>query len=84
MISQLITSPKRICPSIPDGHVIEFFIEIDNRYIGVGFGFSIVKLTDERLWVIWIDESSEAYTQRMRTGAELVEWNGLSGSSSFE
>ncbi len=23
-------------------------------------------------------ESSEAYTQRMRTGAELVEWNGLS------
>ena len=50
--------------------------EIDNRYIGGGFGFSIVKLTNGKIVVIWIDESSEAYTQRMRTGAELVEWNG--------
>ncbi|QPM68416.1 S41 family peptidase [Atribacter laminatus] len=63
--------------SIPDGHVhMNSLSEIDNRYIGGGFGFSIVKLTDGKIVVIWIDESSEAYTQRMRTGAELVEWNG--------
>ena len=63
--------------SIPDGHVhMNSLSEIDNRYIGGGFGFSIVKLTDGKIVVIWIDESSEVYTQRMRTGAELVEWNG--------
>ncbi|NLJ48282.1 MAG: PDZ domain-containing protein [Candidatus Atribacteria bacterium] len=63
--------------SIPDGHVhMNSLSEIDNRYIGGGFGFSIVKLTNGKIVVMWIDESSEAYAQGMRAGAELVEWNG--------
>ncbi len=63
--------------SIPDGHVRMTSIqEIDNQYIGGGFGFSATQLSNGKVIVSWIDETSDVYTQGMRLGAELIEWNG--------
>ncbi len=63
--------------SIPDGHVhMNSLLDIDNQYIGGGFGFSVARLSDGKLVVIWVDEKSDAYAQRMRPGAELIDWNG--------
>jgi len=68
---------KEYVHSIPDGHVhINSLPDIDNQYIGGGFGFSVVKLSNGKLVVIWVDEKSNAYTQGIRPGAELIDWNG--------
>ena len=64
--------------SIPDGHVRMTNIgAIDNKYIGGGFGFSATKLSDGTVIASWVDETSDAYAQGLRAGAELIEWNGL-------
>ena len=64
--------------SIPDGHVRMTNIgSIDNNYIGGGFGFSATKLSDGTVIASWVDETSDAYAQGLRAGAELIEWNGL-------
>ncbi|MDT8899992.1 S41 family peptidase [Anaeroselena agilis] len=64
--------------SIPDGHVRMTSIgSIDNKFIGGGFGFSATKLSDGKVIASWVDETSAAYAQGLRAGAELIEWNGL-------
>ena len=68
---------KEYVHSIPDGHVrITAIRDIDYKYIGGGFGFSAAKLSNGKVIVNWVDETSEAYAQGMRPGAELIEWNG--------
>ena len=63
--------------SIPDGHVrMSSIRDIDDKYIGGGFGFSATKLSDGRVIASWVDETSAVYAQGMRAGAELIEWNG--------
>lgn len=63
--------------AIPDGHVrLTSIGSIDNNFIGGGFGFSATKLSDGKVIVSWVDETSTAYAQGLRIGAELVEWNG--------
>jgi len=57
---------------IPDGHVrVNNIGEIDNQYIGGGFGLSAAKLSDGSVIAAWVDESSPAYTAGMRAGARL-------------
>lgn len=61
---------------IPDGHVrVNNIGEIDNQYIGGGFGLSAAKLSDGSVIAAWVDESSPAYTAGMRAGARLLRWN---------
>jgi len=68
---------KEYLYSIPDGHVRMTSIpEIDNKFIGGGFGFSAVRLSNGKLAVNWVDVSGEAYAKGMRPGAEIIEWNG--------
>jgi len=62
--------------SIPDGHVrMNSIGSIDNKFIGGGFGFSATKLSDGKVIASWVDETSAAYAQGLRAGAELIEWN---------
>lgn len=62
--------------TIPDGHVrTDNLKEIDDKYIGGGFGFSAVKLTDGSIIASWIDKSGPAYEAGMEVGARLIRWN---------
>ena len=62
--------------SIPDGHVrMDNLPEINDRFIGAGFGFAVTKLSNGRLIASWVDESGPAFVRGMRPGAELLEWN---------
>ncbi len=68
---------KEYLYSIPDGHVYMTSIhEIDNKFIGGGFGFSAIKLSNGKLIANWVDGSGEAYAKGVRPGAEIIEWNG--------
>lgn len=68
---------KQYLYSIPDGHVRMTSIpEIDNKFIGGGFGFSAVKLSNGKVTANWVDVSGEAYAKGMRPGAEIIKWNG--------
>ncbi|MEI6286949.1 MAG: S41 family peptidase [Bacillota bacterium] len=61
---------------IPDGHVrMSNIQDINDNFIGGGFGFAVTKLTNGKLIVSWVDESSPAFALGMRPGAELLEWN---------
>lgn len=63
--------------AIPDGHVrMTTLRDIDDRYIGGGFGFSAALLTDGKIIAGWVDETGPAYAQGLRAGAELLAWNG--------
>lgn len=62
---------------IPDGHVrADNIEEVDKKYTGGGFGFSVAELEDGRVILTWIDEESAAWSAGLRPGAELTEWNG--------
>jgi len=62
---------------IPDGHVrADTIEEIDYKYIGGGFGFSVAELEDGRIIVTWVDNESSAWSAGLRPGVELTEWNG--------
>lgn len=62
---------------IPDGHVrADNIEEIDEKYIGGGFGFSVEEVEDGRVIVTWVDEESVAWSAGLRPGAELTTWNG--------
>lgn len=62
---------------IPDGHVgMTSFREIDDKYIGGGFGLAAAKLDDGRVIVTWVDESSKAWKDGICVGMELIEWDG--------
>jgi carboxyl-terminal processing protease len=63
--------------AIPDGHVrMTALREIDNKYIGGGFGFSAALLANGKVIAGWVDETGAAYAQGLRAGAELLAWNG--------
>lgn len=60
---------------ILDGHVrADNIDEIDNKYIGGGFGFSVEEVEDGRTIVTWVDEASSAWSAGLRPGAALTEW----------
>lgn len=62
--------------AIPDGHVrMSNIQDINDKYIGGGFGFSVMKLTDGKIIASWVDEEGPAFARGLRAGAELVEWN---------
>lgn len=61
---------------IPDGHVsLNSLPEIDDKYIGGGFGLSAARLDDGSVIAAWVDESGPAYASGMRAGALLLKWN---------
>lgn len=61
---------------IPDGHVgMSNLREIDDKYVGGGFGLAAAKLDDGKIIVTWVDESSLAWTAGVRVGAELIRWD---------
>ncbi len=63
---------------IPDGHVgCTNLRDIDDKYIGGGLGFSIARLEDNKIIISWVDEAGPAWAQGIRTGAELLKWNGV-------
>lgn len=62
---------------IPDGHVgVNNLREIDDQYIGGGFGLATAQIDDGRIIITWVDEEGPAWASGLRAGAELVEWNG--------
>lgn len=62
---------------IPDGHVrMNNLKEIDDQYIGGGFGLAVAKIDDGSVIVTWVDESSQAWTAGIRPGDLLLSWNG--------
>jgi carboxyl-terminal processing protease len=64
--------------AIPDGHVsCTNLDEIDKKFTGAGFGFSISKVVNGRIIVTWVDEGSSAWLAGLRPEAELLEWNGV-------
>ncbi len=61
----------------PDGHVrVDNLAEIDNKYVGGGFGLAAAKLDDGTIIAPWVDEAGLAWAGGMRNGARLLEWNG--------
>ncbi|SDO15946.1 S41 family peptidase [Acetanaerobacterium elongatum] len=70
---------------IPDGHVrMNNIADIDNKYIGCGFGLTVGKLDDGKIIVTWVDESGPAYAAGIRAGDELTEWNGQVATKAVE
>lgn len=62
---------------IPDGHVrMNNLKEIDDQYIGGGFGLALAKIDDGNVIVTWVDESSQAWVSGIRPGDVLLSWNG--------
>ena len=64
--------------AVPDGHVrMSFLPEIDQKYVGGGFGFAPVLLEGGTVIAGWVDEASEVYRAGLRAGDELLIWNNL-------
>ena len=71
--------------AIPDGHVsCANLIEIDEKHVGGGFGFSVAKVADGRLIITWVDAKSAAWEAGIRPRAEILEWNGESAKPAFD
>lgn len=71
--------------AIPDGHVhIGNIAEIDEKYVGGGFGFAIAELDDGRVIASWVDDSSPAWAEGLRAGDEILTWNALPISDVLE
>ncbi|HOJ10743.1 MAG TPA: S41 family peptidase [Clostridiales bacterium] len=71
------TNLRKYLHEVPDGHVgMNNIREIDDKYIGGGFGLAAAKLDDGRIIITWVDESGPAWAAGIRTGAELIEWDG--------
>jgi len=68
---------RKFLTELPDGHVsLTSLREIDDLYIGGGFGFSAVQLSDGSVIAAWVDESGPAYASGMRAGDVITKWNG--------
>ncbi|HEY5555586.1 S41 family peptidase [Acetobacterium sp.] len=68
---------KAYLNEIPDGHVrMNNLKEIDDTYIGGGFGLALAEINDGEVIVTWVDESSPAWSAGIRPGRVLVSWNG--------
>jgi len=62
--------------AIPDGHVrMSNIQEVNDEFIGGGFGFAVTKLTSGKIIAGWVDETGPAFAHGMRSGAELVVWD---------
>lgn len=63
---------------IPDGHVqVSRITELDDKYIGGSFGFTVTQLDDEKVIVTWLDPSGPALTAGLRIGDVITDWNDL-------
>lgn len=61
---------------IPDGHVqMSHVAELDDKYIGGGFGLAVAQLDDGKVIVTWLDPSGPAKAAGLRAGDEITEWN---------
>ena len=70
---------------IPDRHVsVSNLTEIDDKYIGGGFGVTVAKLDDDRIIFTWVDETGPAWKTGIRTGAELITWNDKPAADALE
>ena len=59
--------------AIPDGHVrVSNLPQVDDLYVGGGFGFSPALLSDGNVIACWVDETSDAYRAGMRAGDMLI------------
>lgn len=62
---------------IPDGHVkMSIDAEIEDKYLGGGFGLAVAQLDDGKVIVTWIDPCGPAQNTGLQVGDEIVEWNG--------
>ncbi len=69
---------RRYINAIPDGHVgMSSLREIDQKYVGGGFGFTPLLLEGGTMVANWVDEASEAYQAGLRAGDELLTWNRM-------
>ena len=70
---------------IPDGHVLVSRVaELDDKYIGGGFGFAVTQLNDGKVIVTWLDPSGPAQAAGLGLGDEITEWNGRPVTSTLE
>lgn len=68
---------RKFLTEIPDGHVsLTNLREIDDLYIGGGFGFSAARLIDGSVIAAWVDPSGSAYISGIRAGDIITKWNG--------
>ncbi len=62
---------------VPDRHVnVSNLAEVDDGYIGGGFGVAVARLDDGRMIFTWVDEAGPAWEAGIRAGAELISWDG--------
>ncbi|MDD2216306.1 MAG: S41 family peptidase [Eubacteriales bacterium] len=70
---------------IPDRHVgASNLFEIDNKYIGGGFGVTVAKVGDGRIIFTWVGEGSPAWEAGIRAGAELISWDKRPAADALE
>ncbi|KNZ40866.1 S41 family peptidase [Acetobacterium bakii] len=70
---------KAYLNEIPDGHVrMNNLKEIDDSFIGGGFGLALAEINDGEVIVTWVNESSQAWSAGIRPGYVLLSWNGQS------
>lgn len=71
--------------AIPDGHVhVTNLKQIDDQFIGGGFGFAVATLDDGRTVITWVDSSSPAAAAGLMPGDELLTWNGVPVQTALE
>ncbi|UYO64092.1 S41 family peptidase [Acetobacterium wieringae] len=62
---------------IPDGHVrVNNLKEIDDLFIGGGYGLALANSSDHNIIISWVDPASQAFAAGLRPGTEVVSWNG--------
>jgi carboxyl-terminal processing protease len=70
---------------VPDRHIsVNNLVEIDDKYIGGGFGLTVAKANDGRMIFPWVAESGPAWEAGIRTGAELIQWDGRPAKDALE
>ena len=71
--------------AIPDGHVhISNLKQIDDQYIGGGFGLAVTTLDDGRTVISWVDSASQALASGIKAGDELLTWNSIPVQTALE
>jgi carboxyl-terminal processing protease len=70
---------------IPDGHVIiNNLNETDYKYVGGGYGLAVTRLDDGKVIISWVDTSGPAWQLGIKTGAELISWNGMNAQQAID
>jgi carboxyl-terminal processing protease len=71
--------------AIPDGHVhVTNLKQLDDQFIGGGFGLAVTTLDDGRTVITWVDPTSPAAVAGLKIGDELLTWNGLPVQTALE